>query len=296
MIYQNCAICDKSDYRVVYKENLDIKKIDEKIFSARRLPDRIHYRIVQCNNCKLLYSNPIIEYAKIATLYQKSFVSYDEQIENLRKTYGYYLKQLDKYSVVKKRLLEIGCGNGFFLKEALKQNYQEVYGVEPGKKSIAKANQSIRKYIIEGIFKPGLFQKNFFDVICCFQTFDHIPYPNMMLKECFKIIKKGGCMLFLNHDVESFFARLMGDKSPIIDIEHTYLYSRETIKKIFQKHNFKVLNVGNAFNIHNLDYWIHLSPIPNNIKILTVKILKFLRLDNLKIKIYPGNLVLIAKK
>ena len=296
MIYQNCAICNKSDYRVVYKENFDLKKINEKIFSARRLPDRIHYRIVQCNNCKLIYSNPVIEYGKIASLYQKSFVSYDEQIENLRETYGYYLKQLDKYRVSKERLLEIGCGNGFFLEEALKQNYGQVYGVEPGKKSVAKANHNLKTYIKEGIFKPSLFHKNFFDVICCFQTLDHIPDPNKIIKECYKILKRGGYMLFLNHDVESLFAKILGEKSPIIDIEHTYLYSHITIKKIFEKHNFKVLKVESALNIHKLAYWIHLMPIPNNIKHLTVKLLKFFKLDNLTIKIYPGNLVIIATK
>ena len=55
----NCAICQNSNYKILYKPNFDIKKVDYNIFSARRLPDKIHYRIVKCKKCGLIYSNPI---------------------------------------------------------------------------------------------------------------------------------------------------------------------------------------------------------------------------------------------
>src|SRR4030067_1483160 len=247
MIIQSCAICESNNYTVLYPENFDIKKINSRIFSARRLPDRIHYRIVKCNSCGLLYSNPILEYSKIEKLYQKSFTSYDEHLENLKETYSFYLRELhchprpDRGSSLdsrfrgndKLRLLEIGCGNGFFLEEAKHQGY-EVYGIEPGKKSVDKAKPEIKKNIINDIFRYGQFKKNFFDVICCFQTFDHVPNPNEMLKECYVLLKKGGLMLFFNHDAGAWQNKLMGEKSPIIDIEHTYLFDKSTRRKILE--------------------------------------------------------------
>lgn len=334
MITQSCAICEKNNYTILYPENFDIKKINSRIFSARRLPDRIHYRIVKCKNCRLLYSNPILEYSKIEKLYKKSFTSYDEHLENLRETYGFYLREIQKYqkqtidyrrlkidvedrkwrieknnlssssysqrhpsifNPPSSRLLEIGCGNGFFLEEAAEQDY-EVFGIEPGKASVDKAKPEIKKNIIVDIFKPGQFKKNFFDVICCFQTFDHVPNPNDMLSECYKILKKDGLMLFFNHNAGAWQNKLMGEKSPIIDIEHTYLYDKKTIHKIFEKHRFKVLEVKSAFNIHHLSYWLHLFPIPNIIKIPLIKLLDSTGLGKCKIKMYPGNLVLYAQK
>lgn len=298
MITQLCAICEKNNYSVIYPENFDSKKIDERIFSARRLPDRIHYRLVKCNACGLIYSNPILEYKKIEKLYRKSFTAYDQQLDNLKETYGYYLEKLKKYIVVNRHacsLLEIGCGNGFFLEEAQKQRFR-VWGVEPGKKSVEKANPKIKKNIIIDIFRPKLFRKNFFDVICSFQTLDHIPNPNEFLAGCYKILKKGGFALFLNHDVEALPNRLMGEKSPIIDIEHTYLFGKKTMKKIFEKHKFEILELAAAENIHNLSYWIHLFPLAKLIKSTVIKLLDISGLGLIKVKLRPGNLYLIAKK
>src|SRR3989344_4640898 len=192
MINQKCAICEKSNFEILYKENFDIEKINSRVFSARRLPDRMHYRMVKCKNCGLVYSTPILEYEKIAKLYAKSYTSYNEHLKNLQLTYGYYLTELNKYrdflGVEKKgiltarrifpvssgsstgrnefeteskkshipKLLEIGCGNGFFLEEAKVQGY-DVYGVEPGKPSVDKARQDIKKNIKNDIFKADQF-------------------------------------------------------------------------------------------------------------------------------------------
>ncbi|OGK25601.1 hypothetical protein A2954_01275 [Candidatus Roizmanbacteria bacterium RIFCSPLOWO2_01_FULL_37_12] len=312
MIQQKCAICESNNYEVVYKENFDIKKINSRVFSARRLPDRVHYRMVRCKNCNLVFSDPILEYDKIEKLYAKSFTSYDKHLENLKETYGYYLKLLpchprpDRGSREKQldsrfhgndnpTLLEIGCGNGFFLEEAKRQGY-DIYGVEPGKPSVDKARPDIKKNIKNDIFKAKMFKKNSFDVICCFQTFDHIPNPNAILAECYKILRKGGLILFLNHDIGAWQNKLMGEKSPIIDIEHTYLFNKKTMRKIFEKHGFKVLEVKSSFNIHHLSYWLHLFPIPNFLKIPLIKFLDKTGIGKIKLKLNPGNLVLIAEK
>lgn len=296
MINQTCAICEKSNFEIKYKENFDLKNVDAKTFSARRLPDRVHFQIVRCNNCGLLYSTPILPYKKIENLYKKSFTSYTEHTQNLSASYGYYLRQLDKLGVKKGRLLEIGCGNGFFLEEALRQGYKSVYGVEPGEKSVMGARESIKKNITIDIFRKNLCKKDFFDVLICFQTFDHIPDPNSFLSECYRILKKGGLVLFLNHDEQALLNRLLGQSSPIIDIEHMYLFNKGTMRRIFKKHRFKVLKVDSAFNIHALGYWLRLVPLPVGFKKSLLKILESSNLANLKIKIYPGNLVLYAKK
>lgn len=296
MIRQKCALCEKDDFRILYKANFDIKQIDEKIFSARRLPDRLHYRIVQCRKCGVVYSNPILEHTILEKLYKKSVLDYGEHIANLQKTYGFYLRKLEKFGIRKNRILEIGCGNGFFLEEAHTQGYKEVYGVEPSMQAVSKASSYIKKRIKIDIFRHGLYERQFFDVICCFQTLDHLPDPNAVLRECFYVLKKGGLVLFLNHDVESFSARLLKNRSPIIDIEHTYLFSKKTMRQLFEKHGFQVLAVENSFNFHNISYWVRLFPFPNWLKLWLIDMIKMLKLDTLPLKLYPGNLVLFGRK
>jgi len=295
MVQQNCALCERSDFTVVYQENFDLQLLDEKIFSARRLPDRIHYRIVRCNRCGLIYSNPILEVEKINALYRKSFVSYDAHVENLVRTYGHYLRQVARYHAEKGRLLEIGCGSGFFLAEARRQGYVEVYGVEPGEKSVEKAPAEIRARILVDVIRPGLFPDGYFDVICCFQTLDHLPDPNAVVASCHKLLKPNGVVLFFNHNVGAWLAKLLGRASPIIDIEHTYLYDTRTMRAMFEKHGFTVREVKSAFNIHNLSHWVRLFPMPNKVKLAILRVLEKTGLD-VRVKMFAGNLVLYGQK
>lgn len=292
-----CAICEKKgNYSVLYKANFDYSDLNRKIFSARRNPDHIHYQLVKCKNCGLVYSNPIAQEDKLNDLYVKSEFTYDPQVANLNETYGYYLQKAESYLPSKERILDIGCGNGFFLEKALSLGFEEVYGVEPSTDSIKKAIPEIRKNIKNDIFKKGLFKKNVFDVVCFFQTLDHIPNPMSFLKEVYHILKPGGLALAFNHDIGSFSARLLGESCPMVDVEHTYLYDKKTIKKIFEKNDFEVLEVGSSFNIHSLGYWVAMFPLPKWIKTFLLNLLKIGDLDEKKLKILAGNLYLIGRK
>lgn len=295
LIDSPCAICGKdNDFSILYKENFDLDSVDSKVFSARRIPDRLHFQIVKCNSCGLVRSNPIIPLQYLKKLYKESKFTYGEEVKNLQLTYGSYLKRLDDYGALKGKLLEIGCGNGFFLKQALELGYKEVWGVEPSKDAISKASAKLKNHIVCDIFRPGIFTPNQFNVICFFQVLDHIVDPNQFLSECYQILKPGGLILCINHDIGAWTAGILKDKSPIIDVEHTYLYDKKTIKKIFEKNKFRVLDTGNVRNIYSLGYWLQMTPLPLRIKkILIKKRHKFLRL---KLTLGVGNLYLIARK
>lgn len=281
---QFCPLCGpKKKKQLLYRQNFKLSQINSEVFSARRKPDRLHYQMVRCSGCGLVYSDPILPSDQINRLYQKSRFTYTDRSADLVKTYGYYLKQLDRHKTKKNRLLEIGCGNGFFLQEARRQGYRQVWGVEPSRQAAGLAPDWLKQKIKITVFKPNLFPKNYFDVICFFQTFDHIIDPNRFLKECYRILKPGGLVLAINHNVESLPAKLLRSYSPIIDVEHAYLYSLKTMQLIFAKHGFQVLKTAPSFNYYPLDYLAHLLSLP------------FFRLP-FKFKFWLGNLHLIARK
>lgn len=263
MKLQKCAVCENNNYRVVYKANFNINNLTAKTFSARRIPDRIHYQIVKCKKCGLVYSNPILEYSEIEKLYKKSKYTYGEYEDDLNKTYGRYLKKLVDKLPAKEKLLEIGCGNGFFLQEAKKMGFEEVFGVEPGRETVIKASQEVKKNIIVDVFRKGQFQKDYFDVICIFQVLDHLTDPNSVLQECFRILKTGGSLICINHNVDAISAKILGEKSPIFDIEHTYLYNKKTLRQVFEKNKFKVLQVFDVSNYYPISYWFKMLKILN---------------------------------
>jgi len=297
MIETYCPICGQGiPYQAVYQENFNEDLINEDIFSARRLPDKIHYRIVKCQKCGLIYANPILEEQKITDLYQKSKLTYQEEIDDLKETYGYYLKRIISLLPARKNLLEIGCGSGFFLEKALEFGFENIFGVEPSIEAVKQASKSIQNNIIVDVFKPGLFQDNFFDVICAFQIFDHIVNPNEFLANCRNYLKKDGLVLMINHNIGAWTAKILGEKCPMIDIEHPFLYDKKTFKEIFVNNNFKVQKIFDVKNNYPLYYWLRLMPLPKRLKQILIRIFSWQFMKKLKFKIKAGNMGIIAEK
>ena len=291
-----CAICGtEGNAKVLYRENFSNTAFSQEVFSARRSPDRIHFQIVKCNSCGLVRSDPIVDEKIVNQLYKQSQFTYDQIVPGLIKTYGRYLFMLEKWVPQKERLLEVGCGNGFFLEHALASGYKNVNGVEPSSPAIEKAKPEIKPNIICDIFQENIFPENYFDVVCFFQTFDHLQSPNAALKEVRRILKPEGLCLFINHNIASLSSRIMREKSPIIDIEHTYLYDLATMQKIVLNNGFKIIKKGSATNTYPIKYLLHLAPINKRIKNFANLIMKPIGLLDLSLPVYLGNLYLIAK-
>jgi len=47
-----------------------------------------------------------------------------------------------------------------------------------------------------------------------------VPNPAALLDACFAALRPGGLVLSSNHNITAVSARLLGERSPIVDIEH----------------------------------------------------------------------------
>ena len=292
-----CAICDCSGNATeMYSANFTNDAFNPAVFSARRMPDRLHARIVRCDTCGLVRSDPMAEPTALVDLYQRSTFDYADETKNLRSTYGRYLKKLEAFGAQKTSLLEIGCGNGFFLEEAMVQGYVDVRGVEPGAEAVAKAAPLLREKIACSLLHPGLFEPESFQVICMFQVFDHLFDPVSVLSECGRLLRRGGLLLILNHNIDSVSARILGERSPIIDVEHTYLYSPGTLTRLLEAQGFCVRRSGVAWNVYSLRYLFRLLPLPRRLKQTFLAALDSTRIGRLPFALPLGNFYTIAQK
>lgn len=298
MITLQCALCgNNKKTKELYKESLHIQKINAGTFSARRTPDNIHHRFVKCLACGLIFSNPILSREKIYRLYKKSSFDYALESSYLKKTYGRYLQlALGNIHKEKIKLLDIGCGNGFFLEEAKHLGIGSVYGIEPGMASVKKAPRWLQKYIKIGFFKESIYKKNSFDIVCCFQTLDHIIDPNSFLKDVYFTLKKGGKILFIVHDTDGLSVRLFQEKSPIFDIEHIFLFNRNTLSKLFVKNGFKNIKIFSVKNDYPLFYWVRMIPLPKKMKETLLAFIKISNLTDFPLSLHAGNIGIIAQK
>lgn len=291
----NCPICESNNnFKILYKKNFKISDLNLKIFSARRLPDKIHYQLVKCKKCSLIRSNPVTEARYLNKLYKKSLLTYEEEVNNLTLTYLNCIKPILNKISKDKKILEIGCGNGFMLNSIYNLGYKNVFGIEPSIDAVNKSDLKIKKNIKIGLLRSNLFPKNSFDFIFFFQTFDHISKPNQFLKECYRLLKPNGYILSFNHNIDSLSSKLLKEKSPIIDIEHTFLYSPRTIQQIFSKNKFSINKIYSPYNIISLKHLIWLFPLPLKIKKWLIRSYSDILMHKVKIKL--GNLCLEAQK
>src|SRR5271170_5057215 len=91
-----CAICgSEGNAAELYPANFEVEALNPEVFSARRLPDRVHYRLVKCNSCGLVRSDPVADPSLLERLYHASTFTYNEEVADLKRTYGRYLARLD---------------------------------------------------------------------------------------------------------------------------------------------------------------------------------------------------------
>lgn len=292
-----CAICgSEGNATELYPANFGADAFDPVVFSARRLPDRVHYRQVKCRSCGLVRSDPVAPPELLGELYAKSAFTYQDEIDDLKRTYGRYLARLDELGARRDALLEVGCGSGFFLEQALAQGFRIVRGVEPSREAASQAADGVREQIVCDVMRPGLFAPEQFDVVCLFQVFDHVPDPAGLLDECWRVLRPGGLALAINHNVEAVSARVLRDRSPIVDIEHTFLYSPDTMARIFSAHGFLIRRAGPVYNRYSLRYLTRLLPLPAAVKRPLLAGLERSAIGRLRLSVPLGNLYLVAQR
>ncbi len=193
-------------------------------------------------------------------------------------------------------VLEVGCGNGFFLQMLQNKGIRDVRGVEPGKQMVDQAAGRLRRRIKNDIFKKNQFAKNSFDVVCCFHTLDHMTDPNLFVQEALRILRPGGFALVVVHDTAGWSVKLFGERSPIFDIEHIYLFNKQNLRQLFVNAGFTALEVHNLVNTYPIRYWLRMSGLPQPVKKLGQKVLDVMGLSQPPCSFAGGNIYLIAQK
>lgn len=293
-----CALCGKKQQtEILYKPTLKEEKISSYAYSARRFPDKLHYRILRCKRCGLIFSSPIFNPLQITKLYRESYCKYDEQIPFVTKTYLGLFERVRQDLPKKPKVLEVGCGNGFFLKKLKERGIDDLYGIEPSPKMASKIDEPINRANIKiDIFRKNQFSKNLFDLILCFHTLDHMVDPNEFIDESYRLLKNKGMVIVVVHDTKGLSVKLFGEGSPIFDIEHIYLFNKKTLREIFIRSGFEIIDTFDIVNTYPLSYWFRMSGLPSFLKNIGQRILLAAKLSKINLSLAGGNIGIIARK
>lgn len=118
---------------------------------------------------------------------------------------GFFLKRKMEYLVLNKminlarmtekdRVIDIGCGEGFLLKEI--KNVAELVGTDISKTALNRAKEILTSRpeikLVKADAQRIPISDDYFDVILCSEMLEHVPYPKIVLKEFYRILKKTG--------------------------------------------------------------------------------------------------------
>ncbi len=140
---------------------------------------RISLKIYQCSACGLvqLNSKPVDYFREVITatsFSQKTRLSRLNQMKEFA----------SKFGLREKKILEIGSGKGDML-DVLKETGFEAVGIEASLKSVKTGQSAGRKMIHGYIGDKKIIKGSPFDAFVCLNYLEHLPDPNMVIKNIY---------------------------------------------------------------------------------------------------------------
>jgi ubiquinone/menaquinone biosynthesis C-methylase UbiE len=140
------------------------------------------------------------------------------------------------------RLLDVGCGKGFFLKYA-KKSY-ETYGIDISEFAIEKSRERLdspRLYV--GDVTHLAFSAGYFDIVTCFDVLEHVDNPTTAVKECERVLAGNGLLIVSVPNTESLGLKLnkqrwFGYRDP----KHVSLLSTQEWVNLVQACGFEIVD------------------------------------------------------
>jgi 2-polyprenyl-3-methyl-5-hydroxy-6-metoxy-1,4-benzoquinol methylase len=206
------------------------------------------YKRYECPNCDVHWWEPL---KIIPEFYESEVFEYCVAFhEGVRTRLGEYHKAFFKYfpSNVRGKLLDVGCGDGRFLRHAKEQGF-EVWGIDFDKKSVESARRNLG---IDTVFAMSLEEfyeyakeKNLkFDVITFFEVLEHQDKPREFLEMVKGLLKEGGYIAGSVPNRERLFVEIdwkyyHGDYPP----HHFLRFSKSSLEKALNFSGFKYVEV-----------------------------------------------------
>lgn len=112
-----------------------------------------------------------------------------------------------------KRVLDVGCGNGYVLYHYAKHG-AEVHGIDITETAIKLSRQRFKMCGLDGEFEMTdgnsiSYPDGYFDIVCSIGVLHHIPDPRPMISEIYRVLKPGGELILMLYHKNSFRNQVM---------------------------------------------------------------------------------------
>ena len=292
---RSCPLCgERGTPEPFARAKIEAEALDAFAFASRKRPEYMHHQLVRCRSCDLVYADPAPVSAALAEAYEEAAYDSEDEARLASRTYGRLVDQMVDRLPSRSGALDIGTGDGSFLKELAQRGFTHISGVEPSAAPIDVAEQGIRALIHYGVFGPELREPRSLSLVTCFQTIEHLHDPIDVCRQAVQMLRPGGALLLVAHNRRALSGKLLGERSPIYDIEHLQLFSPASARTLLRRVGLVDVTSRPIINRYPASYWARLFPLPPSAKRRVTAMLERSPLGRVLIPLPAGNMAVFG--
>ena len=237
---RGCGICGATSARELYTAR-DWLRNSERPFI-----------IAQCDGCGILRTLPELSNEELARFYPEDYWGNEPALDWIHKSQSEKTKFLAACELRGGRILDVGCGAGFFLR-TLSPDKWDPFGVEIGKPAAAVAERIIgERRIFNGTLIESACEDEYFDIVTFWSTLEHMNDPRDNLTEARRILKPGATLIVQVPNVASYQSRWFGGNWSALDApRHRYHFTQATLTRLLGETGFEIYRTSFHSKAHN---------------------------------------------
>lgn len=213
----------------------------------KKLLTRFGLDIWRCQDCRHGFQNPRLKYEKATELYMDDRSASDIytaplqiEIDEIKYQYGVDLIGL-ALGGVKRKILDIGCGAGVFLKMAHKSGWPICVGIDPNENYSTIYAESTGVQYIQGTLErlDEYDMGDNYDCISMWSVLEHMNDPKQVVETLSSLLAPDGVIFILVPNLDSLATRLMRQLSPTFAWKHPNYFCKESLTTLMDWSGFK---------------------------------------------------------
>lgn len=237
----NCPICKNKDLRHIYElagGSATQHKLHQTLESALG-EEKVSVDLYGCKKCGFVFNAGFnagkIEYS----------LNYDNTTDNSEYFYSYLVglagELYEKYGLADKRIIEVGCGKGHFMKILYDLGAKNIKGFDP---SYIRYDPLIDDLVVREFLREGSVKEKA-DFIVCRHVLEHIQDPDNFVRSVSECLAKGGTAYFESPDLEWTV-----EHEVFFDFfyEHCNYFTKSSLTYLFRQFGFSDFTLKNGLD------------------------------------------------
>ncbi len=235
-----CPVCD-------YPNTVPQYRMRDRFFESTVEEFVLHY----CSSCGLLFLDEK-QVGDLGRFYPSGYWwQANGRGSGLERAYREWVVRRDQLKFVcsffprpqQEALLDIGCGAGTFVKQALRAGF-DAQGLEQAEEAVAIAQDEAPGRIFGGEVQQLFERGERFDILTLFHALEHMPNPFRLLRTLRRLLRPPGHLFVQVPNRWSLQAKLLGPRWYGLDCpRHLYNFSEFSVLHLLGKAGFRIRRV-----------------------------------------------------